>query len=72
MKLAWRGVVDADGDIAAWPMLLFDHNQAFAVLPHLRNCRVRWRQWNPDGPVDFDDAVSAKDQALVEEWVKNA
>lgn len=70
MKLAWRGVVDGDGDVVAWPMLLMDHNTAFATLPHLRDYRARWRQWDLGAAIDFDPGVTAEDKAKVEAWVE--
>lgn len=71
MSPAWRGVV-VGGAVWAWPMLLMDHNAAFAALPHLRNHTARWRQYAPGGRIDFDPGVSDADKALVEEWVGNA
>lgn len=61
MILAWRGVVDEDGDVVAWPTLLLDHNQAFATLGRLRNYRARWRQWEPGGRIDFDPGADPAD-----------
>lgn len=69
MILAWRGVVDEDGDVVAWPMLLMDHAQAFQVLPRLANYTCRWRQWEPGGRIDFDPDSTPADQAKVEEWI---
>ena len=71
MKMAWRGIVDADGDVIAWPMLLLDHCEAFRTMPVLqRDLRARWRQWSPGGAPDFDPGVTPDDQALVEEWLE--
>lgn len=71
MKPAWRGVVLQNGVIWAWPMLLMDHSEAFAVLPHLqREMRVRWRQWDAGGPVDFDQGTSDEDKQLVNDWIE--
>lgn len=69
MKLALRGVVDADGDIVAWPTLLAEHLDAFYTLPHLEDYRCRWRQWKAGGPVDFDPGASPEDCARVEAYV---
>jgi len=70
---AWRGIVDNDGDVWAWPMLLFDHKQAFADLPLLgKRTRARWRQWEPRGPIDFDPGTSYSDKLRVQAWVRAA
>lgn len=53
-------------------MLLMDHRQAFAAMPTLENYRCRWRQWSPEGPVDFDPGASDQDKAAVEAWVEFA
>jgi hypothetical protein len=71
MKPAWRGVV-WEGEVWAWPTLLFDHNQAFAVFPALNRYTCRWRQWEPGGPIDFDLGASEEDKRKVEAWVKAA
>ncbi len=74
MILAWRGVVDRQGDVVAWPTLLMDHNAAFAVLPYLKGYRVRWRQWeNGAGAyIDFDPGASQEDREKVQAWVDAA
>lgn len=69
---AWRGVVLDTGEVWAWPMLLMDHSQAFAVLPMLQKNRARWRQWSPGGKVDFDPDVSREDLLIVQTWVDAA
>lgn len=70
MQLALRGVVDKDGDIVAWPMLAMDHDEMFAVLPHLKEYRARWRQWEPGKNVDFDPGASEVDKIAVRAYVK--
>lgn len=65
---AWRGVV-VDGVVWAWPMILMDHNAAFREFNHLSNYTCRWRQWQPGGPVDFDDGCSPEDREKVEKWL---
>lgn len=72
MKPAWRGIVLNDGSIWAWPMLLMDHAQAFAVLPTLKQHRCRWRQWDAGIAVDFDSGASTEDRAAVNAWVERA
>jgi hypothetical protein len=72
VKTAWRGVVDKDGDVWAWPMLLWDHNDAFGTLPVLKKHRARWRQWDHGGRIDFEPGASDEDKAKVEAWVKAA
>lgn len=69
MKLALRGVMDRDGDIIVWPMLLMDHAQAFQTLRHLADYRVRFRQWEPDGKVDIDPGADPADVAAVQRFV---
>lgn len=69
MKLAYRGVVDRDGTVVGWPMLLLDHAQAFAVLHHLSDYQARWRQWEPDGRVDIDPGGEEHREAI-EAWVE--
>ena len=69
MKLAYRGVVDEDGDVVGWPTLLADHNAAFVTLYHLRNYQARWRQWEPDGPVDIDQGGEGH-RERIEAWLK--
>jgi hypothetical protein len=71
MQLAWRGVVDQDGDVIAWPTPLMDHKEAFYKLPWLADYRARWRQWSPDGDIDFDKGVSPEDRAKVIEWIES-
>lgn len=68
-----------DGTIWAWPMLLLDHAAAFDTLGHLRKYKVRWRQWDADSPVDYDNSrddnsrdVTPEDKARIEAWVKAA
>jgi hypothetical protein len=68
MKPAYRGVV-VDGVVWAWPMLLLDHNEAFAKLPHLERHTARWRQWSPGEGIDFDPGTSDEDKALVTLWI---
>jgi hypothetical protein len=48
------------------------HNEAFTVIPQLRNYTARFRQWEAGEPVDFDKdpPASAADRALVEEFIK--
>lgn len=73
MKYAWRGFVDHDGDIVAWPTLLADHNQFhFAFHTSDEDFIARWRQWSPGGKVDFDPGVSETTKQLVNDWVQNA
>jgi hypothetical protein len=74
METAWRGVVDNDGHIWAWPTLLMTHDQAFAaeVGWAIEDYRARWRQWEPGGPVDFDPGASNEDRAAVVSWVTAA
>lgn len=72
MKCAWRGAVDQDGDVWAWPTLLQDHGAAFLTLPRLRLARARWRQWEPGGQIDFDPGATPADKKAVEQWVENA
>ena len=67
MRLAYRGVVDSDGDIVVWPTLLADHSQAFRTLWHLKDYRARFRQWNPGEEVDFDAGASDDDKSMVED-----
>lgn len=71
MRPAWRGVV-LDGEVWAWPMLLLTHVEAFAVLPVLSRASCRWRQWEPDGRVDFDPGCTDEERALVQAWVDSA
>ena len=56
MKYAYRGFVDRDGDIIAWPTIFATHSE-YLISPagHLaEGYRARWRQCEPDGKVDFD------------------
>jgi hypothetical protein len=69
MKPAWRGFV-VDGEVWAWPTLLFDHKDAMATLHALKDYTCRWRQWEPGGRIDFDRGASAEDRAKVEAWVQ--
>lgn len=66
--------MDSDGDIHTWPTLLMDHSQAFNVLYHLRDYRVRFRQWDntPGAPIDFDAGASREDMLRVVEYVARA
>jgi len=69
MNPAWRGIV-WEGEVWAWPTLLFDHNEAFFKFPSLgEEYTCRWRQWEPGGKIDFDPGASAEDIAKVEAWV---
>lgn len=70
--VAWRGVVDEFGDVWAWPTVLMEHREAFAVLPSLASYRARWRQWSPGDSIDFDPGATPEDRAKVEAWVKAA
>lgn len=70
MKPAYRGVVMPDGTVWAWPMLLWDHNQAFAAFDYLSGYRCRWRQWDADKPADFDPGTSDEDKAIVNAWLE--
>lgn len=65
--IAWRGVVH-DGEVWAWPTVLWDHKAALSILPWLAE-GCRWRQWEPGGAVDFDPGASDEDKRLVEEWI---
>lgn len=70
MKPAWRGVVFR-GEVWAWPMLLWNHGDAISAFPRLgKEMTCRWRQWEPNGRIDFDKGASAEDIAKVEAWVK--
>lgn len=71
MKPAWRGVV-FQGEVWAWPMVIWDHNETFAAFPTLRRYTCRWRQWEPGGTIDFDPGCSDEDRAKVEVWVAAA
>lgn len=55
-------------------MLLLDHAAAFDTMNHLRKYKVRWRQWDAEGPVDYDNSrdVAPEDKARIEAWVKAA
>ncbi len=76
MILGWRGIVDKDGDVIAWPTVLMDHNAAFGVLPSMtsRDYRARWRQWDnePGASIDFDPGASQEDIDKVQSWVDAA
>lgn len=75
MILGWRGIVDRDGDVVAWPMLLMDHKTAFGILPRLgRDYKARWRQWDndPGSRIDFDPGASQEDRDKVQAWVDAA
>lgn len=69
MNPAWRGVV-VDGVVWAWPTLLMDHEQAFRLLPHLREYTCRWRQWSPGSEIDFDAGASPADRERVYNWIE--
>lgn len=70
MKLALRGIMDADGDIHTWPTVAWDHNDFFFKLPWMADdYRVRFRQWNADGGIDFDPGATAEDMAAVRDYV---
>lgn len=71
MNLALRGVMDADGHIVVWPTLLMDHKQAFRVLPHLADYRVRFRQWGEGGPPDIDPGCTPEDAQTVRCFLAN-
>ncbi len=76
MILGWRGIVDRDGDVIAWPTVLMQHSDAFSALPSMvsRNYRARWRQWDgePGARIDFDPGASQEDSAKVQAWVDAA
>ena len=69
MRLAYRGVVDDDGDVVAWPMLLLDHQSAFNILSWLSDYRARWRQWKPGSPPDIDPG-GEEYRPQIEEWLR--
>jgi hypothetical protein len=58
-----RGVVTQEGAVVLWPTLLADHNQVFAALPHLRDYRLRWRQWAEGAAPDCDPRRPDQDAA---------
>lgn len=72
MKPAWRGVLMPDGSIWAWPMLVLDHKTAFQHFSCLRKYKIRWRQWEAGGPIDYDEDPSVEDSDRIEAWVKAA
>lgn len=54
-SVAYRGFVRNDGSVIAWPTLLADHNDFLRTFyAKSDDFAARWRQWEPDGPVDFD------------------
>lgn len=60
-----------DGEIWAWPTLIWNHNEALNsdMGFFFKNATCRWRQWSPGEGVDFDPGTSPEDRALVEAWL---
>ena len=69
-QIAWRGLVDKNGNVIAWPMLMSDH-VAFHRTFHTNDDDFagRWRQWSPGGEIDFDPDVSPEHRAWVRAWL---
>lgn len=63
--------MDADGHIVVWPTLLMDHKEAFHVLPHLADYRVRFRQWEPGEAPDIDPNSTPEDAQAVRAFLAN-
>lgn len=58
------------GEVWAWPMLLWDHNDAMFKLDWLSESTCRWRQWDVGKKVDFDPGASDEDKAKVLAWIE--
>jgi hypothetical protein len=69
--IAWRGFVDAEGKIIAWPTLLADHNQFFSTFYIKDDYPARWRQWSAGGEVDFDPGATPQAKDAVEAWLRS-
>lgn len=64
-NVAWRGFVDRDGEVVAWPTLLATHSSFHASFgTDDAEFLARWRQWYPGDPPDIDDERDVPDEAV--------
>ena len=71
-EIAWRGFVDKDGKVIAWPTLALDHKEFHRIFYTSDDDFVaRWRQWSPGEEPDFDGRPATELRDIVRAWLNN-
>jgi hypothetical protein len=67
---AWRGFVDHDGKVIAWPTMIIDHREFHRVFyTDDSDFLARWRQWSPGEEPDFDPGTPPEAKQIVKDWL---
>jgi hypothetical protein len=69
-EIAWRGFVDKDLKVIAWPTLLIQHKDFHRLFGTSDDdFLARWRQWSPDESADFEPGATPEAKQAVQEWL---